>query len=393
MLHRYSFSNFYSFADAVTVDFRLPKTFRGPGADALMGAVDRLSHVLAAVGANASGKTNLIKPLAFFNWFVSHSFSANPNAEIPFEPHFFSEDKRCEFEVELTAGGEHWRYHVILTRERVLHEALYRKTSRSFSYVFTRDFENGAYAIRQQGFGMNLSEAKKVRPNASLISTAAQYNLPIAMQLASMPIYTNVLETGRAHLGYDGLIDATAIFAKDNVLRERMVEQLRSWDLGLSDVQFKEVTFTDPTNTQTTKQPFPFGVHKLGEKSVDRIFVQESSGTQGAYLLLSHLLPALETGGLAVIDELEADLHPHMLVPILDLFLSPKTNPRKAQMIFTCHSAEILSLLEKQQIMLVEKNDHGMSDAWRLDSMRGVRKDDNHYAKYMAGAYGAIPQI
>jgi AAA15 family ATPase/GTPase len=54
--------------------------------------------------------------------------------------------------------------------------------------------------------------------------------------------------------------------------------------------------------------------------------LQESSGTQGALLLLSKLLPVLEYGGMAVIDELEADLHPHMLEPILELFFNKRTN-------------------------------------------------------------------
>lgn len=393
MIFYYTVGNFYSFGETVTVDFRLPKTFGSPGASHLKDS-EILSHAMVVIGPNASGKTNLIKPLSFFHWFVSRSFvDGEPKKDIPFETHFFSKDQRCEFEIELTVGANHWRYHVAMTRERVLHEALYRKTSKFFSYVFTRDWENDAYAIRQQGFGMSPSEAKKVRPNASLISTAAQYNVPIAMELASLPIYTNVVETGRTHLGYDGLIEASDTFVKSERLRARMADYLRAWDLGLADVQIREVTFTDPTNTQVIKNPFPFGVHTLGEQSVDRIFVQESSGTQGAYLLLSRLLPALETGGLAVIDELEADLHPHMLAPILDLFLSPETNPRQAQIIFTCHAPEILTALEKQQIMLVEKDERGMSDTWRLDSMRGVRKDDNYYAKYMAGAYGAIPRI
>ena len=58
-----------------------------------------------------------------------------------------------------------------------------------------------------------------------------------------------------------------------------------------------------------------------------------------------------------------------------------------------CHSVEVLSLLHKSQVVLVEKNVECVSDAWRLDSVQGVRADDNLYAKYMAGAYGAIPRI
>ena len=54
---------------------------------------------------------------------------------------------------------------------------------------------------------------------------------------------------------------------------------------------------------------------------------------------------------------------------------------------------EVLNILHKSQVMLVEKNEYNESTAWRLDSVEGIRSDDNFYAKYMAGAYGAVPQL
>lgn len=122
-------------------------------------------------------------------------------------------------------------------------------------------------------------------------------------------------------------------------------------------------------------------------------FLYESSGTQGAFVLLFRLLQALETGGLAVIDEFENDLHPLMLEPILDLFGNPSTNPHNAQLIFTCHAIEVLNLVQKCQVTLVQKDEDCESSACRLDAVVGIRNDDNFYAKYMAGAYGAIPNL
>ena len=110
-------------------------------------------------------------------------------------------------------------------------------------------------------------------------------------------------------------------------------------------------------------------------------------------VLLHRLLPVLERGGLAVIDEFENDLHPHMLEPILGLFADDRTNPHGAQLLFTCHAMEVLNILHKSQVMLVEKDENNESTAWRLDSVEGIRSDDNFYAKYMAGAYGAVPQL
>jgi AAA15 family ATPase/GTPase len=121
--------------------------------------------------------------------------------------------------------------------------------------------------------------------------------------------------------------------------------------------------------------------------------MEESSGTQSAFVLLSRLLPALADGGLVVIDEFENDLHPHMLEPILNLFANEQTNPHKAQILFTCHAMEVLNVLHKSQVMLVEKSAECESTAWRMDTVKGIRNDDNFYAKYMAGAYGAVPQL
>ena len=138
----------------------------------------------------------------------------------------------------------------------------------------------------------------------------------------------------------------------------------------------------------------PYGIHRVADGATFELpFPMESSGTQGAFMLLHRLLPVLQSGGLAVIDEFENDLHPHMLEPILDLFANPATNPAGGQLLFTCHAMEVLNLVHKSQVVLVEKDAHNESSAWRLDSVEGIRSDDNFYAKYMAGAYGAVPQL
>jgi hypothetical protein len=53
----------------------------------------------------------------------------------------------------------------------------------------------------------------------------------------------------------------------------------------------------------------------------------------------------------------------------------------------------VLNLIHKSQIMLVQKNQDCESSACRLDAVAGIRNDDNFYAKYMAGAYGAVPEL
>jgi uncharacterized protein len=399
MLHRYAFSNFQSFAGRTEVSFALNGKVPPLGWEAVSGAGARLSTVMAVVGPNASGKTALLKPLLFLDWFVSHSFGAAPDAPIPVQPHFATPDEPSEFEVETEDNeGRLWRYALRLNRQRVLHESVYLKAKghRSFSYVFIREWDKAAqaYSVKQQGFGFSSGEARKTRPNASLISTAAQYGVELAQHLAGAHLQTNVDAAGRNHYREErDLPVAAKHFAANEAQKAQMVRLLRAWDLGLSDVELRELETPSPEG-KSVKFWWPFGVHVTREgKNHALDFFRESSGTQGAFFLLSKLLPVLSEGGIAVIDEFESDLHPHLLEPILDLFASPHTNPHHAQLLFTCHAIEVLNILHKSQVTLVEKNEHGESEAWRMDDVKGIRNDDNFYAKYMAGAYGAVPQV
>lgn len=397
MLHHYAFSNFQSFRDVTEVSLRLNGKVPATGWEARSPGGERLSLVSAIVGPNGSGKTALIKPLVFAIWFIRSSFQLPTDAPIPVVPHFAATDLPTELEVEAEDNeGRLWRYVLRLTPQRVLHEALYQRKRERFSYVFVRDWSEAeqSYDVKQQDFGMAPAEARKARPNASLIATAAQYGVPLALHLTQIHLQTNVVSSGRVGFRAENdLPVAAGHFSKNAQQQAQMVRLLKAWDLGLSNVELRELSQQRPGG-EIARYWFPFGVHtdRVGDARV-LSFQDESSGTQSAFVLLSRLLPVLAEGGLAVIDEFESDLHPHMLEPLLDLFAHPETNPHQAQLLFTCHASEVLNLLHKSQVMLVEKNDACESTAFRMDGIRGIRNDDNFYAKYMAGAYGAVPQL
>lgn len=394
MLHRYAFSNFQSFLEHTEVSWLLDRKVPQSvwAREALAGV--RVSSVMSVVGANASGKTALLKPILFVHWFISQSFAMEAQAPIPVQPHMAAREQPSEFEAEVDFEGRLWRYVLRCTQERVLHESLYAKHDR-MRYVFVRDWNatDKSYDVKQQDFGMLPAEAKKVRPNASLIATAAQYGVPLAQRMVASSVQTNIYQFGRHLYDSQQLVQAATYFAQQGEHHAWLVKLLRSWDLGLKDVEIRQLETVQPDGS---KQAFwlPFGIHQTEHDTTFELpFTMESNGTQSVFVLLSRLLPALKNGGLAVIDEMENDLHPHMLEPILELFASPQTNPHGAQLLFTCHAGELLNILHKSQVMLVEKDPQNRSSAWRLDSMGGVRNDDNLYAKYMAGAYGAVPQL
>lgn len=396
MLHSIRFKNFFSFRNEAEVSFRLNRhvpedrrSFQSP-------AGQRLSKIMAVIGPNGAGKTNAIKPVVFLSWFITESFFAKPDEQLVFEPFFFTEDAPSDFLLEFEMEDKLYRYHLSLTRERVQYEALYRKTSKLFSYVFQRTWQpqEKNYLIRQKQFDLNQREAERVRPNASLIATAAQYQTPLAERLVKLfrHVYTNVDFIGRKPFNFGDLIEAADFFQKQSRQMIVMKKLLQNWDFGLADVVIEREKMKTEEG-ELAEMNIPYGVHKYRGLKRKRPFWLESSGTQGAYVLLSRILPALSEGGVVVIDELEADLHPHMLDAILELFFDEQTNPHNAQIIFTCHTMEILNILHKSQVLLVQKDDDCCSTAWRLDEMQGVRNDDNLYAKYMAGAYGAVPDL
>ncbi|ODV11525.1 MAG: abortive infection protein [Thiobacillus sp. SCN 64-317] len=392
MLHSYAFSNFQSFRERTEVDLTLSRKVALTDWMAESETGDRVSKLMAVIGPNGSGKTALLKPLVFMSWFTGQSFQQPVDAGIPAAPHSAAPDEPCEFEAMATdSEGRLWRYVLRCTPQRVLHEALYQKRER-FGYVFVRDWDaqSRRYTVKQQDFGLPAAEARKVRPNVSLISWAAQFGVPLATHLANQRVVSNVNVLGRVPMGDQAVLAAAEHFALHENQKTGMSRLLATWDLGLSGVALGQIPVNDPQQPGR-KVWFPFGQHRSRGVDFQLPFALESSGTQGAFVLLSRLLQTLEIGGLAVIDEFENDLHPHMLEPILDLFANPATNPNQAQLLFTCHAMEVLNLIHKSQVMLVQKNPDCESSASRLDAVAGIRSDDNFYAKYMAGAYGAVP--
>lgn len=396
MLHRFSVQNFHSFRDSAEVSFALNGKVPKGGWERESAGGARLTTAMAVMGANGSGKTSLVKALVFASWFARSSFSSQPEAEIPVVPHFANTTQPTNFDIEAEdREGRLWRYELAATRERVVFEALYERRER-FSHRFVREWSGTAdkYKVKLKDFDFAASEARRVRPNASLISTAAQFGVPLAMALSRVHLRGNISGIGRTpYEPRQDLAVAAAHFKSDETQQAQMAALLRRWDLGLADVLVKPFVSQAAAQEQQTVW-LPVGVHRDREGNAhELLFFTESGGTQSAFMLLSRLLPVLADGGIAVIDEFESKLHPHMLEPLLDLFADPSTNPHRAQLLFTCHSPEVLNVLHKSQVMLVEKDAACESAAWRMDTVQGIRNDDNFYAKYMAGSYGAVPAL
>jgi AAA15 family ATPase/GTPase len=363
----------------------------------------RLSKVETVIGPNASGKTNLLKILPFLKWLIADSFILPPNAMIPIKPFLLGEgnNESSELIVNFEMDGEVYRYAFVLNEKRILNEELSVKNKSkqrsTRKKIFSRIWNetNNSYDFIDKELGLLKDVEKMFRENASVISTAIRVNNKKSQQIFQywQKIKTNVVESGRMgdFLTPNPSLFFALDFYSDNENEKYKVAAekfLSVFDVGITSFDVKK----DRKNDNNIS--FSVGVGHLINGKTEYLPLQyESSGTKQLFVLLSNILPVLDKGGTTILDEIDVNLHPDIVLFLFKLFTQPDTNPHNAQLLFSTHNILVLSHLEKYQIILTEKNEEQGTDAWRLDEMDGVRVDDNYFAKYIAGAYGAFPRI
>jgi AAA15 family ATPase/GTPase len=119
----------------------------------------------------------------------------------------------------------------------------------------------------------------------------------------------------------------------------------------------------------------------------------ESHGTRAFIKMFPLIVHALDSGGLAAIDEMDAAIHPVVLPQLVRWFYDTVSrNKFHAQLWLSCHSASLLDDLRKEEIVICEKDRHGRSRVYSVMNVK-ARRDENHYRKYLSGAYGGVPLL
>ncbi len=402
MIHSIACKNFYSFGEETSLDFEVNGNAPENNGYFVAKSGVRLSKVETVVGPNASGKTNLLKVLPFLKWLIIDSFNMKPENPIVVQPFAFGDEKNepTELSVVFEVDGKVYTYAFTITKEKVLSEELkltsFAKEKKSTKKIFSRSWnvKESRYDFEGDNFDLPKGFENLLRSNASVIGTAARLNHAESQAIATYwgQIETNVIEAGWIgdHLLPNSIAQlggAFDFFSENSALKQEAEKLLSRFDLGLSGFEIKK---------EKKENGFSLNVRAshLFNGQTQYLPVQyESSGTKQLFVLLKSILAALEKGSVAIIDEFDVNLHPEMVMALFDLFIQPETNPKNAQLLLSTHSHMLLSKLDKYQIVLVEKNENGISEAWRLDEMLDVRSDDNYYSKYIAGAYGAVPNI
>jgi len=407
MLLKFRFSNFQAFRTEQELSL-IASTAAGSsdGVFSPSGLVEQVLSVAGIYGANASGKTAVIRALGFMSDAVGMSHSQwLPDARIPVEP-FRGQAKTepSEFAVDILLGGVRHEYGFAVNSEAVCREWLY-VYPRGARQVWFERTEHGSISFGTEMPGENKTIEALVRKNSLFLSAAAQNN-----HLALSPIYSWFSHRLSFRIADRAVYGANAAqFCEDERDRAVITRLLAHADLGITDIQLEDIPWPETAkNYLELVATWPVAatlpgkqvlrvirlLHRIGDRNVALEPRQESNGTVTYLSLIGPIVSALKWGEVLCIDELDASLHPLIAIELIRLFTSQETNPQSAQLIFNTHDTNLLSsgVLRRDQIWFTEKDSDGSSHLYPLTDFK-PRRQENLENGYLQGRYGAIPFI
>ena len=170
-------------------------------------------------------------------------------------------------------------------------------------------------------------------------------------------------------------------YKKNSQMLKALNRDIRRIDLGIDN-------FTPPDIKRRTPATF---THAGLDNPIK--MQMESNGTKEFVRIYPMLYQALESGGVAVIDELDGSIHPAVLSEIMRWFWDPDRNPLGAQLWMSCHAVSLLSDLLKEEILICEKSTNGATQVYGLSNIQGIRRGENFLPNYLGGVYGGVPNI
>jgi hypothetical protein len=410
VLHRLELQNFYSIREPQVIDLRVAASVphvAGRFAPLFIGSDVRVPKLVALFGSNASGKSTVLRALAFLSWFVQHSFQSPPATDQPaptgFQPceRFFAAEAATEptrlcvhftGPINFSAPPEEWktfcRYAYEVSFEsaagkprNVLSESFrqWPNLSGRSLRVFDRDAKGNVTAGKSFSLAGYRNVLDKVRSNASVVSTLAQFDHKpslILRQVAAKVLSNLLIEKFE--------VEDSAILQWYNTTPQTLDalnKQLERIDVGIKGMRLVPgpqgpMAFFDHEGLNA---PVPLHLESHGTRQFVRIFP-----------IIAH---AMSVGGVAVIDELDQSIHPFVLSEIVRWFHDPERNTLDAQLWMTCQNAAVLEGLEKEEVFFAEKDAQGRTKLYGLQDIQSVRRSDNFFKKYLGGVYGAVPHV
>ena len=384
--------------------------------------------VAGIFGANASGKSTILRAMADMRVVVLNSFrQGDQETKLSRHP-FFLRSRGAEspsvFSIDLILDGVRWQYGFEINDHEVLDEYAYYYPKGRQALVFrrNRDDRNPRFGAALRSSGRAL--ARLVRKNSLLLSVAgAVADGSDAERPGIATLISPLFNWFRTNLGLmesdnrGARITYTANCLDVPQEEAGIIALLQAADLGITKIERLPI---DPEFAERLERALRIlngldeesrpgqelrvlpddlvRLHHMGAEGPVSIDPEhESQGTLAWVGMLGPMLDSIRRGSALLVDELDGSLHPHLVQRFIQLFQSRETNRRCAQLIFNAHDPTILGdtvqrSLGRDQIWLTEKHADGGTMLYSMAEFQ-PKRDDAIGRRYLQGRYGAVPVL
>lgn len=391
MIVEFSVENYLSFKNRVTFSMVASK-LNDDHEDNLFPVSDKMRLLKSSViyGANASGKSNLIKAMSFMRDFVKNSSKESQiNGKIDVESFLLNSvtcNKPSTFEIIFILNNIRYRYGFVVNAMEVCEEWLYsapKGYDRTFFYRKRDEFKIGRY------FKEGKCISNLTRSNVLFLSVVAQFNGKISNDILTW--FNNL--TIISNSSYEDFTDLTLRKMEDVQSKEVVKGLLKVTDMGIDDLIIEKEGFFNAHSTLYT-------LHKKYDKDNNfllyeklNMFIHESDGTQKMFAIAFSIINALTKGNnILILDDII--LHSLVIKYIVSIFNSKYSNRKNTQLVLVTHDTNLFDkkIFRKDQIWFTQKNKYGVTDLYSLVEFK-IKDNDFNKKDYLRGKYGGIPIV
>ena len=358
---------------------------------------ENILKIISFYGANASGKSSIIKGLAAMRELIVPFVPGR----LPYCPFSFSQDsidKPTFFGIEFSLDNTEtlfYRYEVSFDKNSILKEKLEKFSSQKPTLLFDRTESKIVFGSTIQNNPLLLQLSDSLIKNKTFLSIFANIKIQDFYD-AYLFFFERLINISPEVTRFDDLLPAE--FKSNEQLKNFSENLLKAADFDIDGIEIKKKPiqyFPAPGFSQTIEREMLVFNHK-GQNCGGQIeFVNESLGTKKILIIAKHLYDALTKSSILIVDELESSLHPDLARLIIEIFLDDSINIHNSQLIFTSHNAALLDLglFRREQINFVYKDKDTCSTFIRSLKDFHVRKTDSIDKSYLAGRFSTSPNV
>lgn len=413
MIVEFSVKNFRSISDLQTLSFvatnlKSSKEHEAVDENNICCKNDmKLLKTVGIYGANASGKSNIIKALEAFCDAISDLPSPESKLNRLAQPFLYQEDSAYTesfFQIVFILDEKKYRYGFTVKKN-----AEAATNSEKSKEIITNEWlfgpintNQGKYFIRKD-LTVEKSDAldKELTPpleyeHALFLTHSASYNKNVC---AKIRYFISNFITSKFSERQDYYRYHSIEHIDKKKLKPQFLDFLRSFGLDYDDMYVKKDENAAADNKTLLEKLFLTKTSLYDKNTSVTLNMQdhESEGTKKLFDIAGLFLRActLEHAGLIILDEIDSNFHPSLLIKLIRLVNNPEINKSNFQLLFTSHDTNLMdpSLMRRDQFYFTEKDHNEGTKLYSLADLKGIRNDADFAKQYLAGFYGALPQL